>query len=162
MGHLLLAIMYIKWGGTEMLKKITSALIAIIVVMAFIPFDYADASGKTELNTSSISIVKGMTYSYSVKNLPKGATTNWSISDKFVASVTKAGVVKGLSEGKATVTCKVKRPGKKALTLKSTVNVKRPKFASSSYTLATGESKTLSLKNKVSSSTYKWSSDNTD
>lgn len=84
---------------------------AIAFVLCFL-FIVAPVSAKTtnaKLNTKSVSICVGNSYTLKVKNAKK---VQWKTSNKKIATV-KKGKVKALKTGKVTITAKV---GKKKLT----------------------------------------------
>ena len=75
-----------------------------------------------QITKSEVDILVGGTYDLNIKNKVKNSTYKWTSSNNKVATVSKVGVVKGISKGKATITCNVKTPnGSYKLTSKVTV-----------------------------------------
>lgn len=75
-----------------------------------------------QITKSEVDILVGGTYDLNIKNKVKNSTYKWTTSNKKVATVSKVGVVKGISKGKVTITCNVKTPnGTYKLTSKVTV-----------------------------------------
>jgi hypothetical protein len=87
-----------------------------------LPFTTALAAGKPVLSQKTITILTGKTTDLDVKYAAKGSTSTWSSSNKKIATVNKNGIVKGISKGTVTITCKVKSAGK-TYNLSSTVTV---------------------------------------
>ena len=88
------------------------------------------AAKKPALNKNTLTITAGKKATLKVKNKIKGSTYKWSSSKTKVATVTKAGVVKGIKAGKSTIKCKVttkatKKVKAKTYTLKCKVTVKK-------------------------------------
>ncbi|MBB2183261.1 endo-1,4-beta-xylanase [Lachnospiraceae bacterium MD1] len=70
-------------------------------------------------------ILVGKSYDFNIKNKPSKASYQWKSSNKEVAKVNNKGVVKAVAPGSASITCKI-TSGKKAITLKAKVYVKKP------------------------------------
>ena len=118
--------------------------------------------GKVKLSKTKAVIEKGKTLTLKTKVYPteEDQTVTWKSSDKKVATVTKAGKVKGVGAGTATITCTSKATGAKA-TCKVTVGY--VKLSKTEVTLEKGE--IVKLKSKVYPSTVKdqsvtWESSN--
>lgn len=116
---------------------------SIIMIIAFVIMVLASsvtANAAVKLNKTSISIVKGKTYTLKVTGIRKKA--QWSTSNKKIATVSSKGQVKGISGGKCNIyakvsgkkyTCKVvvKQPVTKIALNKDKINLDNGK----SYTL---------------------------
>ncbi|WP_310602603.1 cellulase family glycosylhydrolase [Anaerosporobacter sp.] len=74
-------------------------------------------------SVSKVEVAKGKKKTVTVKNLAKDAVVTYKIGNKNVATVTKAGVIKGVKKGKTTVSVTVSQYGRKD-TFKATVVVK--------------------------------------
>lgn len=70
-------------------------------------------------------ILVGKSYDFNIKNKPKKASYQWKSSNKKVATVNNKGLVKAVAPGSTTISCKIKT-GKKTITLKAKVYVKKP------------------------------------
>lgn len=93
-------------------QLITVVLTAMLMTIAVTP---AFAKGKVKapaFNTNQVTVVISKSFDLNIKNLPKKATYQWSVMNGKVATVDKNGVVTGVSKGKTTVNCKVKKDGK--------------------------------------------------
>lgn len=104
-----------KERNIYMRKKTTLCSIILVLVLLFLPIQTFAAS--VRLNASSTTV-----YVNSSKTLKISGTTKkpiWKSSNKKVATVDGKGIVKGISEGKATITATVN--GKK---LKCVITVK--------------------------------------
>jgi uncharacterized protein YjdB len=111
------------------MKSIIAAVLvfAMVLVSALsIPASVVDAAvAAPALSKTSQYVLMKDTYKLTVKNQMKGSKYTWTSSNTKVATVSKTGVVTGISNGAATITCKVKAP-KKAYTLKCKVTVLKP------------------------------------
>jgi uncharacterized protein YjdB len=111
-----------------MSKKVKLSL-SVVLIIAFIitmlPGSIAGAATKPTLNKSTCNILIGKSYDLNIKNKVEGSTYAWSSSNSKVASVNKVGVVKGISKGTATITCKVTAAGK-TYNLSSKVTIINP------------------------------------
>ena len=141
-------------------KSFIVYMLILAVILTTVPgtSTQVNAAIKPTLNVSQVIIAKGMTQKLRTKNI-KSSHVKWSTKNKNVAIVSSKGVVKGVKDGKTSVICVVKSSEKK-IVLRCSVIVKTPKFTKSSYTVNTGESISLVLKNKFKKATYKWSSEN--
>lgn len=88
---------------------IANVMVAVVIMLSVIvaPTNTASAASKPELTKKSISILEGKKYNLNVNHKIKGSTYKWSTSSKKIATVTKSGIVKGISKGTATIKCKV-------------------------------------------------------
>lgn len=93
-----------------MKKKIISLLLIVILCISLLPVNDSFAKKKIKLNKKEIEIDVGETFQLVLKNA-KAKKVKWSSDDKDVATVNSKGVVKGISDGFATITAEYK--GKK-------------------------------------------------
>lgn len=108
------------------------------------------------LSEAAKTLIAGDSHTLKVINQIGGSAYTWKSSNTKVATVTAAGAVKAISAGKATITCTV-NAGNSAYHLTAAVTVSAaPAMSVKSKTLTMGKSHTLSVKNKISNSTYKW------
>ena len=107
---------------------------------------------KVKLSKTKAVIEKGKTLTLKAKVYPttEDQTVTWKSSDKKVATVTKAGKVKGVGAGTATITCTSKATGAKA-TCKVTVGYVKLNY--NELTIEKGQ--IVKLKSKVYPSTVK-------
>lgn len=119
--------------------------------------DIADAITKTTMNKASLTINSGQTYQLEarVNGVPK--TAAWKSSDSSIVYVNKAGKIKGMNAGVATVSATV---GGKTVTCKVTV---KPTITlnKTKYTLEVGKKLTLKATVKGTTSKVAWKSSNT-
>ncbi len=139
-------------------------------------------SGKVEyLYVTVKENIKGMTLNYATKSVTKNRTftlkpvftpskpTNtkvtWTSSNTKIASVTSAGVVKGLKGGTAIITCKSQEGGYVATCIVTVNEVMTSlKLNHSSYRLGIGKTVTLKATIKTNAATnqvLRWTSSNT-
>jgi hypothetical protein len=85
------------------LKKRFGVLLILAMLVSMLAMSLT-ANAKTKISNKSLTIAKGGSYKLSV-NTKKKAT--WSSSNTKVATVSKKGNVKGVSNGKCTITAKV-------------------------------------------------------
>ena len=142
-------------------KKGAILLIMIAMIVNLFPISAFGATKNPALNTKNINITVGMTYACKVINAPENAKIKWSIADKEIATVSKSGVVKGVNEGNTLLKCKITNKKGKTYTIKTTVHVKVPTFSKKTLYMTAGEKITPFLNNKLSNSTYKWTSSDT-
>ncbi len=112
------------------LRKIIPVIMSAALALNPIGAGTASAAKKPVLNKKNLEITVGQKTTLKVKNKIKGASYKWTSSKNKVAKVTKKGVVQGIKNGKATITCKVKAPKTKTLkartyNLKCKVTVKK-------------------------------------
>ncbi|MDD3173966.1 MAG: Ig-like domain-containing protein [Herbinix sp.] len=95
-------------------NAIAKLTITFMVVMSLVIISpvFADAAVKPTLTRTTRNILVGCQYNLNVKNKTKKATYVWSTSDKKIATVDKRGVVTGVRQGIATITCKIKTSDK--------------------------------------------------
>lgn len=129
-------------------KRVLSLVLCALLIVTAVPFSANAAAVKLNKKTATVSA--GKTVQLKVKNTKK--SVKWSTSDKKVATVSKKGLVKGVKDGKATITAKI---GKNKYTCKVTV---KACMNVAKKTLTTGASYQLSQKGL---SGVKWSSSDT-
>ena len=95
--------------STSMIAKL---VITLMVIMSFVVItpSVAEAATKPTLTKTKSNVYIGNPYNLNVNNKVKKSTYAWSSSDKTIATVNKKGFVKGISEGTATITCKITTP----------------------------------------------------
>lgn len=105
------------------------------------------AADSVKLNVKSISIIKGGVFKLKAYNTSEGQTVLYRSSDTDIATVSKSGVVKGVSCGSATVTATVLEDGVAVATLQCEVQVGPAavsiKFTKSELVLQVGRMKTI-------------------
>lgn len=146
------------------IKKTAAALLALLLVITMLPADITSAAIKTpELSAKSKVITIGKTTKLTVKNKVKGASYKWSTKNSKIARVSQKGTVRGVAAGKTTIVCKMKT-GKKNYTLNCKVTVKAaevaPVFSETAKSVPVGSTTKLTVQNKISGASYKWSSKN--
>lgn len=123
-------------------KKRIFALILVLTVFALEPLTALKAATAEPAATvtKKTLYVGGDNYKILFKNLAEGSTVTYSSSDKTVAKVTTAGVIKPLAVGTATITVKIKQSGK-TYTSKIAVTVRNPyvKITNPVETLTVGD-----------------------
>ncbi len=139
------------------MKSRMKMMFALLVVLAMTVQPFAVAKAATAEPTTTVTTrilyVGGDNYKIQFKNLASGATVAYSTSDKTVATVTKAGVVKPVAKGKATITVQITQSKKKyKRTIAVTVMNPYVKITNPVTTLNVGdtykfEAKTYGLKN---------------
>ncbi|MCR5203384.1 MAG: cellulase family glycosylhydrolase [Lachnospiraceae bacterium] len=91
------------------IRKTMGVLLALVMAFTGV-INHQDVSAKTKkvkLNKSKVTVKVNKKVRLKVKNKPKKAKIKWSVNKKKIATVSKNGVVKGKSQGKAVVTVKV-------------------------------------------------------
>jgi hypothetical protein len=88
------------------------AAVMIILSVASLSTTEVLAASKPTLTKTTCDMYEGNSYVLNIKDKIKGSTYKWTTSDKKVATVNGKGVVKGINQGKAVITCKVKAPKK--------------------------------------------------
>lgn len=138
-------------------RKTGIFLILLALLLLAVP---VQASAKARLSNSSISVLKGRTYTLKVKGTKK--KVKWSSANKSVASVNQKGIVTGKKKGKTVITAKVN--GKQ---YRCNVTVKQPvnkiRLNRTSIELKTGKKFTLKATVGPSGASNKgivWSSSN--
>ncbi len=117
------------------MKKVLSMVLCAMLVVTALPFT-ADAAA-VKISKKSATVYAGKTLQLKVLNTKK--SVKWSTSNKKVATVSSKGLVKGVKEGKATITAKV---GKKKYTSKITV---KARLNATKATLTVGGSTQLKM-----------------
>ena len=106
------------------------------------------------LSASAVTLETGSTYTLTVKGKTASETVTFSSGAASVATVSKAGAIKGVKAGTAKITAKV--AGK---TFTCTVTVKNPvKMNVSAVTVRTGNTYTLKVTGLTSGQTVTWKS----
>ncbi len=96
-----------------MLKKGISIVIAVVLLVGCIGYT-AQAAKKAKCSFSKVNLQVGEKKMIKIKNKAKKASYTFASSKKSVAKVTKKGVIKAVSAGKAKITVKEVVKGKKA------------------------------------------------
>lgn len=140
-------------------KKILFAMIIMISVLFC--FNVSAATPSLKLSKSSLSLYPKQSQKLAVTVKDASASVKWTSSNKAVATVSSAGVVRGVKAGKVTITASMKAASK---TYKATctVTVKKPtiKLNASSASVGVGSTKTLKASVAGYSKTVTWSSSN--
>ncbi len=141
-------------------RSIFMVFALLLTLLALPPF-FSEAAAKPSLSAKKGTLNISGTKKLSVKNAGSGSTLKWSSSNTKVAKVTKKGVVSALKQGKANITCKVTTKNKKTYTLRYRLTVKKPSLSKTSLSLSkTGQTQTLTIKNKAKGSSVTWKSSN--
>ena len=132
-----------KKTAEKHMRILTAALLATSVTAGMIHAEPAQAAGKSPLNRTGMTLVKGQKYQLKFTNAKKYSRKkiSWSTSNKKVAAVSKNGTVRGASKGKAVITAKI---GKKQY--RCTVSVQQPVLSAKTMTLGYKGTGTLALK----------------
>lgn len=133
------------------LKRMCALLmVALLLVSSLgIPATQVSAATKAKgftLNKTSLALMKGKTTTLKASNNTKEkGEIVWSSSNQKIATVTSKGVVKGIKNGTATITAKMKGSDKKAI-CKVTVKTAATKLTldKTSATVKVGEAVTIS------------------
>ncbi len=109
-------------------KAMAKLLVALMLIMsvAVITPNTAKAASKPALTKTTLSVLTGKQYDLNVKSKVAKSKYVWSTSNAKIATVNKMGVVKGVNQGSATITCKITTPKKNTYTLKCAVAVIKP------------------------------------
>ena len=118
------------------LKRLLVVLLSAVIMITF--FAPAAEAAPIKLNKSKITVSVGETYKLRLSGAKK--PPRWRSGNKSIVSVSKNGVVKGVSVGAATVSAKV---GKKVY--KFRVTVESPKISSVKKIVPVGKSFALKL-----------------
>ena len=117
------------------MKKWFVALLSFVIVFTFVAIQVpltAKAAKAITFSCTKKTVAVGGTYTLTVNGVTdKKATYTWSSTDMDVAKVSKKGVVSGVSEGTATITCKITLSDKSSQTLSCKVTVQEQKAATS-------------------------------
>ena len=117
-------------------SKILKRIITMLAVISMVFLDLA-GSGIQIANAATTKadpvfkesmyryILVGKSYDLNIKNKPSKSTYQWKSSNKKVATVNNKGVVKAVSDGSTTISCKI-TTGKSSIILKAKVYVKEP------------------------------------
>ena len=100
------------------MKKLTAVLLSLGIISSILTPSQVQAA-TIKLNKKTCVINKGSSYRLKIKGTK--AKVKWSSSNKKVATVTSKGVVKGVGEGTATITCKATDGSGKKASVKVTV-----------------------------------------
>lgn len=124
------------------------------------PKDTAEESTVPSLTASSIMMAKSSTYDINILDKVKNSTYSWTSSNPSIATVNpKTGVVTGVKNGKAKITCKVVTP-EKTYTLISNITVglddDNPTLSDSEVELNSGDTFDLDIENQIVKSKYKF------
>ncbi|MGI5931712.1 MAG: glycerophosphodiester phosphodiesterase family protein [Eubacterium sp.] len=132
-----------KKTAEKHMRILTAALLATSVTAGMIHAEPAQAAGKSPLNRTGMTLVKGQKYQLKFTNAKKYSRKkiSWSTSNKKIAAVSKNGTVRGASKGKAVITAKI---GKKQY--RCTVSVQQPVLSAKTMTLGYKGTGTLALK----------------
>lgn len=98
----------------NVLKKCMSCVLALAIVISFMPADGVFAAKKTTLKTKKLSMYVGEAKKIKIKNSKKGFTYTYKSSKPKVAKVNKKGKVTALKKGNAKITVREKGKGKMA------------------------------------------------
>lgn len=104
-----------------MIVAVTLAMVLCIIA----PADAQAAEKKLAFNAVEKDIAIGKSFDFNIKNKIKGATYEWSVSNKDVLTVNHVGLVTGIAVGKSNVVCKVNVKGA-IYRLSARVNVVKP------------------------------------
>ena len=119
------------------MKKSLAFLLAFVMAFTVVGVQLpvtveVEAATKIAFSCTAKTVAVGGTYTLVVQGVQdKKATYTWSSSNKKVATVSKNGVVKGVSEGSTTVKCKIIMSDESTKTLSCKVKVKEQKAATS-------------------------------
>ena len=139
------------------MKKISGFLISLFLIMMLTPTIIVGAQ-KPTLQTSKKSICIAETFVIKINNLPKGSTVTYSSNKKSIATVSKKGIVTGVTAGSCKINTKIKN-GSKTYNLILNITVKKPAFATKNTDLTVGSTAALKISNKPKKgATYTWSS----
>lgn len=127
-----------------MKKKFLCIALSAMMLLPTIP---VSAKSKVSINKTSIALVKTKTYNLKLKNNKQ--KIKWTSSNKKIATVSKKGTVKGISNGSTKVTAKV---GKKKYSCNIYVGKKifENKYIKLYYTGINNKYLTFAVTNKVS------------
>lgn len=116
----------VKRNLRNLLAKLLICSMLLSTMFAINPSGLVEAaSAKPEISKKTRTILIGDSYNLNVLHKVKNSTYKWTTSKKSVASVNNRGIVKGISKGKAIITCTVKA-NKKTYKLTSTVTIRKP------------------------------------
>jgi len=91
------------------MKRFTAAFLCLLLLLGMVSVAFADTKVTAiKLNKTEVTLDKGKTFQLKAKITPANATNKkvkWTTSNKKVATVSSTGMVKGVKEGTATITC---------------------------------------------------------
>ncbi len=119
--------MHRKRNASSIAKRMLALTLVIAFVLASIPVSQVNAAKKKpSLKKTKATVQVGKTFKIGIKNKNKKAAYSYKTSKKKVATVSKAGKVKGVKTGKAkiTVSQKLKKKTTKVGVLNVTVTAK--------------------------------------
>ena len=115
------------------LKNKYVGLVVLVLVMSIISLISSNekilAAEAPKLTKKSLILEEGQKATLALKNEIPKISMNWSSEDKYVATVSNKGVVKGIQEGETVITCKVvvkQNSREKTYRLTCKVKVKKP------------------------------------
>ncbi len=117
----------IRSQRTKAFKGMLACFLVAIMLVASVATHTmnAAAASKPAISKESQTILVGKKYNLDIKNKIKGATYAWKSSNKKVATVDNRGIVKGIKNGTATITCEIKS-GKTTYVVTSKVTIRIP------------------------------------
>lgn len=121
------------------------------------PVQPTESVKRPVINIRKKRILSGEKLRLNIKNLVKGAVVSYKTSNRKIASVDKNGVIKGIRDGKATITTTI-REGRKTYTLKNGITVKGYiKFSKAKKMIKKGKSYKFKAKAYGISERFVWS-----
>ncbi|WFR56303.1 Ig-like domain-containing protein [Anaerocolumna sp. AGMB13025] len=111
-----------KRGVRNWLVKLMVGIVFVSSVLTN-PGTKAEAAVKAPVISKAVDVVVGGTYRFEINNRVKNSTCQWTSNNKKVATVTNKGVVTGVKNGTADITCKVET-SKETVYLLSKVTVR--------------------------------------
>lgn len=111
------------------LKRLHVVFISLVLISLLVATGVAEsASAATKLKTTKINLTVNKTSKIVISGMIKGATYTYKSSNPKIATVTKAGVVKGIKPGTATITVNsiYKKKESRVGTMKVTVTSAKP------------------------------------
>ncbi len=114
-------------------KKSLKRFIIVLAVLSMVFTNFlgswsgvsaAAVKGNPAFKQTAKELTVGQTFTFDIINKQSGAAYQWSTSSNKIATVTQKGVVKAISPGTATISCKITK-NKKAITIKTKVTVKK-------------------------------------
>ena len=117
------------------LKKCLAFLVAFVMMFTVVGVQLpvtVEAATKVTFSCEAKTVAVGGTYTLAIQGVQdKKATYTWFSSNKKVATVSKSGVIKGVSAGSATIKCKIMMSDASTKILSCKVTVKEQKAATS-------------------------------
>lgn len=126
---------------------LASLLVAVMLLVSVVTTPaFASAAAKPAISKTSQTILVGKKYNFDIKNKVKGSTYTWKSSNKKVATVNNKGIVTGVKNGTATITCVVKAPkATYEVSAKVTIRIPATKFAINNKVTALNVGQTYDL-----------------